>query len=127
MTRIREHELQNRLISDLWPSRPAIVVTCNSARDRQCLYFSDIHEVQSRGNVSFSDGQDVMGERPLLAKSRPPVLPRQPHINILHVIIRIDGFEEGFDFFTFGIVAEGDGIFGAVANHCGGDDEALCG
>ena len=58
---------------------------------------------------------------------RPPVLPRQPHINILHVIIRIDGFEEGFDFFTFGIVAEGDGIFGAVANHCGGDGEALCG
>lgn len=32
-------------------------------------------------------------------------LPRQTHIHVLHIIILVDSFKEGFDFFTLGITA----------------------
>ena len=42
-------------------------------------------------------------------------LTSQPHIDILHIIIRINRLQKRFHFFALGIIAECDGIFRTIA------------
>lgn len=92
------------------------------------------HELQP-GNNNHADRSTGKSERELLSANIDRIVLRttpslvsaltgQPRIDVLHIIIRIDGFQESLDFFAFRFTQD-HRIFGAIAQFGRLHDESI--